>query len=90
MPDLARLTPCWPGNWVVEGMEMLCFKAKEPPTTPRGSSEPKPCATAPHSPAASDPGGHGGGGCRDPTETPNRHCGQGIYLSYMCLSHSRL
>lgn len=31
MPDLARLTPCWPGNWVVEGMEMLCFKARELP-----------------------------------------------------------
>lgn len=31
MPDVARLTSCWPGNWVVEGMEMLCFKAKEPP-----------------------------------------------------------
>lgn len=34
MPDLARLTPCWPGNWVVEGMEMLCFKAREPPHPP--------------------------------------------------------
>lgn len=34
MPDLARLTPCWPGNRVVEGLDMLCFKARE---LPRGS-----------------------------------------------------
>ena len=75
MPDLARLTPCWPGNWVVEGMEMLRFKAREPPN-------PQSCSIRPW--------GAWGRGCRDPTETPNRHCGQGIYLSYMCLSRSRL
>lgn len=85
MPDLARLTPCWPGNWVVEGMEMLCFKAKEPPTTPGGLQNPNP-VPQPHTVLQHQTlGGMGAGGAGTPQKRPTGIAGRGsICLTCVC------